>query len=304
MQEISGTTARMTRLSAVLLLAIGLGGCVTGGVRSHYDHHGYGASYDYYYYPTLAVYVDLRDGHYWHRDHDRWHRVKRLPPHYRLHEQPRVLLHLDTEHPYREHSRHRARHAGHSEQHDPYRAHRGGQRGERAPVVSQSRHRDAPRREGPRDSERRKLRQTREDRERRPDSDRATRRPRTASTADKRQRPSAQHDARPRPRVQLERRAKSTTRHDARPGHAERPAAREPARRSNSLAARERDTRRRPRDQAGRQKAVTQRQQPGETRGARSEREPGRGDARWHSLRQHRSPPDRHRHARGLGGDD
>lgn len=65
--------------------------------------------YDYYYYPHVDVYFHIYSGYYWYRDGRSWRRVRRLPPHIRLHPRQRVPLRIPDERPYLHHDEHRRR---------------------------------------------------------------------------------------------------------------------------------------------------------------------------------------------------
>lgn len=103
------TQLRRILAGFVIVLATGLSGCVTT-VPSDARYYGRAdVRYDYYYYPTADIYLDIASGYYWYHDHDRWARVRHLPPHYRLHDHDRVFLRLDTDRPYRYAVQHRDR---------------------------------------------------------------------------------------------------------------------------------------------------------------------------------------------------
>jgi len=99
-----------TRLVACLvLLSAVLAGCATTirpDTHSRYPEH---ARYDYYYYPTLDIYLETTSGHYWHRNDDRWVRVKHLPPRIHPRNHGRVFLRLDSDRPHYYHKQHRNR---------------------------------------------------------------------------------------------------------------------------------------------------------------------------------------------------
>lgn len=96
-----------TALAGVLVvLFMLLTGCgTTVGTRTYY-HHPAHVWYDYYYYPTLDIYLEIDSGYYWHRNHGHWVRVKHLPPRFTTHGHKRVFLRLDVDHPYRHHKEH------------------------------------------------------------------------------------------------------------------------------------------------------------------------------------------------------
>ena len=102
---------RIRLLAGALAAAVlpGLPGCV-GPPYAGPPPRGYPPWYDdYYYYPHVGVYFHIYSGHYWYRHGPRWRRVRRLPPHIRLHPRHRVHLRVPGEHPYRRHDEHRRR---------------------------------------------------------------------------------------------------------------------------------------------------------------------------------------------------
>ena len=100
--------SRIRILTGVLAAALlpSLPGCVGPpyeGPPPHYPPW----YYDYYYYPHVGVYFHIYTGYYWYLDGQRWRRVRRLPPHIRLHPRYRVPLRIPDEQPYRDHDEHR-----------------------------------------------------------------------------------------------------------------------------------------------------------------------------------------------------
>jgi len=96
-------------IGALIVLHMGLTGCTTTVVHDdHYRHptHGW---YDYYYYPSVDIYLDISGGYYWYQDHEHWTRVKRLPAHLHPHDEERVFLRLDSDRPHTYHQQHRNR---------------------------------------------------------------------------------------------------------------------------------------------------------------------------------------------------
>jgi hypothetical protein len=97
----------------LIIMSMALGGCATSvGTQAHY-HRPAHVWYDYYYYPTLDIYLEINSGYYWHQSHDKWIRVRQLPPQFKLHGHKPVYLHLDVDQPYRHHKEHRERYLPH-----------------------------------------------------------------------------------------------------------------------------------------------------------------------------------------------
>lgn len=102
-------------LGASLLLLAAAGGLVGCQSHSHradpsprvevYDDY----PSDYYYYPSVRVYFNIRHGYYWYHDRGRWHRNYRLPPHFVLHPRDRAHIHIDRGEPWRHHKEHAER---------------------------------------------------------------------------------------------------------------------------------------------------------------------------------------------------
>jgi hypothetical protein len=148
MFERHSTGARIASVAVVMVTAIGLGGCATrAGPDPYHSYYGTPAAvgYDYYYYPSQQVYLEISSGYYWLRDHDRWQRVRHLPSRLRLHEHERVFVRLDSDRPHgrvsghRDHSHdrdrrgqeHRSEHEGPGRRDAP-RDNRGDNRGDRS----------------------------------------------------------------------------------------------------------------------------------------------------------------------------
>ena len=99
---------RVRLLAAVLasLAPMALPGCVgpayVAAPRRYPPYY-----YDYYYYPDVGVYFHLYSGWYYYRDHGRWLRVRRLPPHIHLHPQQRYVLRGPEKEPWRHYEEHR-----------------------------------------------------------------------------------------------------------------------------------------------------------------------------------------------------
>lgn len=100
---------RVLLLGALAGMYLGLTGCTTTVAHDGYYHYPSHAWYDYYYYPSVDIYLDISGGYYWYRDHDHWTRVKRLPAHLHPRDHERVFLRLDTERPHTYHQQHRNR---------------------------------------------------------------------------------------------------------------------------------------------------------------------------------------------------
>ena len=94
---------RCARSLILAVLLLGGAGCT---YAPRYDDGPY--AYDYYYYPHVGVYFHLFSGHYYYRDHDRWLRVRALPPHIVLDHRVRRSLVIRDPQPYRHHEQHRA----------------------------------------------------------------------------------------------------------------------------------------------------------------------------------------------------
>lgn len=101
--------ARVLLIGALAGLYVGLSGCTTTVAQDGYYHHPVQGWYDYYYYPSVDIYLDISAGYYWYRDHDHWTRVKRLPAHLHPHDHERVFLRLDSDRPQIYHQEHRKR---------------------------------------------------------------------------------------------------------------------------------------------------------------------------------------------------
>lgn len=68
---------------------------------------GYPSSYyDYWYYPDQSVYFHVYTGWHYYRDHGRWWRARRLPPHIRLNRRRRRFLILRDGKPWQRHDEH------------------------------------------------------------------------------------------------------------------------------------------------------------------------------------------------------
>ena len=100
---------RVLLIGALIGLHMGLTGCTTTVAHDDYHQHPTHGWYDYYYYPSLDIYLDISGGYYWYRDHDHWTRVKRLPAHLHPHDRERVFLRLDSDRPHSYHQQHRDR---------------------------------------------------------------------------------------------------------------------------------------------------------------------------------------------------
>ncbi len=73
--------------------------------------------YDYDYYPSAGVYFNDRTGYYYHHDRGRWHHVRRLPRHIRIHDYDRVHLRARGDRPYLYYDEHRRKYKGHRNKH-------------------------------------------------------------------------------------------------------------------------------------------------------------------------------------------
>ena len=79
-------------------------------VRSVSVGSSYYHPYDYYYYPNTRIYFNISTGYYYYPDRDRWVRIKRLPPRYRLNNNDRVTVRIKSkDQPYLYHNQHRAK---------------------------------------------------------------------------------------------------------------------------------------------------------------------------------------------------
>lgn len=91
---------------------LGLTACDDVRVRSVAVGSSYYQPYDYYYYPNTRIYFNISTGYYYYPDRDRWVRIKRLPPRYRLNHNDRVTIRIKSkDQPYLYHKEHRARYA-------------------------------------------------------------------------------------------------------------------------------------------------------------------------------------------------
>ncbi len=92
---------------------LGLSGCDDDvRVRSVSVGSSYYQPYDYYYYPNTRIYLNISTGYYYYPDRDRWVRIKRLPPRYRLNHNDRVTIRIKfKDQPYLYHKQHRAKYA-------------------------------------------------------------------------------------------------------------------------------------------------------------------------------------------------
>ncbi|NTV95699.1 MAG: hypothetical protein HGA75_09820 [Thiobacillus sp.] len=69
------------------------------------DRYGY-SDYDYYYYPGISVYFQIRSGYYYYPDHGRWLRVRELPPTIHLDRRWRRHIVVRDAQPYLRHDEH------------------------------------------------------------------------------------------------------------------------------------------------------------------------------------------------------
>ncbi len=97
-------------MAPMLLLVAGLSGCYW---PIHEETPAYGPAYggypyDYYYYPSVDVYYQLRSGDYFYRrDHNgRWLHARTLPPNFRLERRDRIDLRMDSNRPWERHDEH------------------------------------------------------------------------------------------------------------------------------------------------------------------------------------------------------
>ena len=98
-----------------LALALGLTGCAShryvlvdhekaGTTTVHVETDGIKGTYTYHYYPSCEVYFAPDRGVYFWHAAAYWGVGQRLPSTYRLDAREKVVLHLDTKMPYREHN--------------------------------------------------------------------------------------------------------------------------------------------------------------------------------------------------------
>lgn len=66
--------------------------------------------YDYWYYPAIGCYFDIRTNYYIYFEHGHWIRVRVLPPHMRPYLGRHVTVRSSHQRPYDEHKRHRDQH--------------------------------------------------------------------------------------------------------------------------------------------------------------------------------------------------
>lgn len=128
---------RVLLLGALTGIYLGLTACTTTVAHDGYYYHPSHTGYDYYYYPSVDIYLDISGGYYWYRDHDHWTRVRRLPAHLHAHDHERVFLRLDTDRPYTYHQQHRKRYMTAPQRRDD--RHGSDQRREYAPGAKQDR---------------------------------------------------------------------------------------------------------------------------------------------------------------------
>ena len=108
---------RMLSGSAVTTLGLGLAGCVSYDTYPPAPARPYpGPYYDYWYYPDVNVYFGIATGYYWYYGRNRWYRVRKLPPRYRLR---RDRDRYQPKHPPKEQPRHRRRDEPRPEAQDP-----------------------------------------------------------------------------------------------------------------------------------------------------------------------------------------
>lgn len=101
-------------LSLACAVVVGMAGCVYEGPPPPPPPPGPPVvGYDYYYYPDEEVYFYPATGIYFWFGGGGWHSGRHLPGGYRLHEEARVNLHMNTSRPYEQHEQIRARYPGH-----------------------------------------------------------------------------------------------------------------------------------------------------------------------------------------------
>lgn len=121
------TLSTFSRTAMVAVAAVILTACVH--VRDDYyepapHYPPQVVYYDYWYYPAIGCYFDIRTNDYIYFEHGHWIRVRVLPPHLRPYLGHHVTVRSPHQRPYDEHYRHR-------EQHPPerYKQTRPGERG-------------------------------------------------------------------------------------------------------------------------------------------------------------------------------
>lgn len=102
-----------SRTAMVAVAAVMLTACVH--VRDDYyqpaPHYPPQATYyDYWYYPAIGCYFDIRTNFYIYFEHGRWVRARVLPPHWRPYLGRHVIIRSPHQRPYEEHLRHRDQH--------------------------------------------------------------------------------------------------------------------------------------------------------------------------------------------------
>jgi hypothetical protein len=107
MKKFPLSTFSRTAMAAVA--AVALTACVH--VRDgHYEptphYPPQAVYYDYWYYPAIGCYFDIRTNYYIYFEHDRWIRVRVLPPHLRPYLGRHVIIRSPHQRPYAEHQRH------------------------------------------------------------------------------------------------------------------------------------------------------------------------------------------------------
>lgn len=98
-----------SRTAMVAVAAVILTACVH--VRDgHYEptphYPPQAVYYDYWYYPAIGCYFDIRTNYYIYFEHDRWIRVRVLPPHLRPYLGRHEIIRSPHQRPYAEHQRH------------------------------------------------------------------------------------------------------------------------------------------------------------------------------------------------------
>lgn len=111
---------KLLTLLPIPMLLSGLTACTT--VHEHdypprdrvpyYEPRPVYSDYDYYFYPNVAVYVQISTGFYFYEDHGRWIRVRQLPPHIHLDNRYRRQLIIRDPYPYVRYTEHARQYGG------------------------------------------------------------------------------------------------------------------------------------------------------------------------------------------------
>ena len=109
--KLLGSNRFISIVIVAIVLVVAVHGCVYDpvyyGPPSYSEYHPH--YYDYYYYPSAGVYFQFTTGYYYYRGHDRWVRVRKLPPNVYIDPRDRVQIRIDSEKPYLRHDEHARR---------------------------------------------------------------------------------------------------------------------------------------------------------------------------------------------------